>query len=243
MQLTVDDLPHSYCCICKHGRHDFYWNVHGIVAQAIVCEEGSVAATAKLLFVPQPLLQHWMFYWSSMWSIVMTTIVYDNNSMYIKQFNSFISTCTYTHSYTHNARTYMHMHTHTHAHTHTHTWTHTTHTHIHTHTHTHTHNITIVYRVSSALHACVRAHVYKVLVPCLSIPTTYLPKWSYCYDNPDSQTWHGDGGGEWGAESQHFDVDLDRYRKRFVYLSKCWLFIYIIWGVNILIRTQNLYII
>ena len=43
------------------------------------------AATAKLSFVSQPLLQHWMVYWSSMGSIVMSIIeYYDNNSMYIK---------------------------------------------------------------------------------------------------------------------------------------------------------------
>ena len=57
----------------------FYINgmyVHGIVAQVIICEEGPVAATAKLSFVPRPLLKHWMLYWSGMWSIVMTIIVF-----------------------------------------------------------------------------------------------------------------------------------------------------------------------
>ena len=138
--------------------------------------------------------------------------------------------CTHTHAHIHTTHVHAHTHTcytqrtHTHAHPHTYNActcnTHTQWTHRHTQrahaytTHVHTYTY-IVYRDNSVLHyiTCMHTctHAIQVIVPYLSIPTTYLPKWSYFYDNPDSQTWHSSGGGERRAGSQYLDAYTNLY--------------------------------
>ena len=69
-----------------------------------------------------------------------------------------------THAHSHmNIHTHTHRHTHTrtHTHTHIHAYTHThTHTQAHTHTHAHTptYTLTIHFRQSSYIHACMHAY-------------------------------------------------------------------------------------
>ena len=132
----------------------------------------------------------------------------------------------HTYTCTHTMQAHACTHTHAHIHTtHVHACTHTynartcnTHTHTHTHIHNarmhtqrmHMHTCTLCLEATAhcitlhyitCMHTC--THAIQVIVPCLSTPTTYLLKWLYFYDNPDSQTLVV----RWGVEGRKSILD------------------------------------